>query len=59
MIYVTAAALYLTGMIAFWFLVDNTTTNIRLRNPARLALALLMWPLVILAMAIGPLFMKD
>jgi hypothetical protein len=60
MIMITAAtAVYFTGMITFWFLVDNTITNIRLRNPVRVVLAFLLWPLAILVMAVGPLFMKD
>ena len=59
MIYVVVGFVYLVGMIAFWFLVDNTITNIRLRNPVKVALAFLLWPLVILAMVVGPLLMKD
>jgi len=59
MIYVAVGIVYLIGMVAFGFLVDNTITNIRLRNPVRVTLAFLLWPLVILAMAVGPLFMKD
>jgi len=59
MIYATVAFVYLAGMVAFWFLVDNTITNIRRRNPVRVAAAFLLWPLVIIAMAVGPLFMKD
>jgi cbb3-type cytochrome oxidase subunit 1 len=59
MIYVALGFVYLTGMVAFWFLVDNTITNVRLRSPVRATLAFLLWPLVIIAMAVGPLFMKD
>ena len=59
MIYAAVAFVYLTGMVGFGFLVDNTITNIRRRNPVRVAAAFLLWPLVIIAMAVGPLFMKD
>ena len=59
MMYVAVGFVYLVGMVAFWFLVDNTITNIQRRNPVRVTLAFLLWPLVILAMAVGPLFMKD
>ena len=59
MIYATVAFIYLTGMVGFGFLADQIITNIRLRNPVRVAAAFLLWPLVIIAMAVGPLFMKD
>ena len=57
--YGTVAFVYLTGMVGFGFLADQIITNIRRRNPVRVAAAFLLWPLVIIAMAVGPLFMKD
>jgi hypothetical protein len=59
MIYAALAFVYLTGMVGFWFLADQIITNIRLRNPVRVAAAFMLWPLVIIAMAVGPVFMKD
>jgi hypothetical protein len=59
MIYAAVAFVYLTGMVGFGFLADQIITNIRRRNPVRVTLAFLLWPLVIIAMAVGPVFMKD
>jgi hypothetical protein len=59
MIYATVAFVYLTGMVGFGFLADQIIPNIRLCNPVRVAAAFLLWPLVIIAMAVVPVFMKD
>jgi hypothetical protein len=59
MIYVTIAFLYLAGLIAFWFLIVNITPQFKKCSKVRVVAVFAIWPLVIIAMAVGPLFMKD
>lgn len=59
MIYAALTFVYFTGMVGFGFLADKIIPNIQLCNPVRVAAAFLLWPLVIIAMAVGPAFMKD
>jgi cell division protein FtsX len=59
MIYVTVAFLYLTGMVSFWFLANNLAPNFKQHSKVRIVAVFAMWPIVIVAMTIGPLFMRD